>query len=135
MNSALTSNLPLPIDIFSDTLQEYILHASWILLIDRHNVTQKTKDYINLKKQIDRYNNPVNKCTKLCYKGNQCPNINGFLNCRYLKCTFAHNSSELRQEECWFNGRCTNLNCNRYHSEPRYCRRCGDVLSKNCRCN
>lgn len=133
MSSPLTSTLP--INIPSDMLREYIPRASWILLINRFNGIQKKEQLYDYTKQIDRYNNPANKCTKLCYKGEECPNINGFPHCRYLKCTFAHNSSELRQEECWFNGRCTNLNCNRYHSEPRYCRRCGDILSKNCRCN
>lgn len=132
MSSVLTSALPINIPYI---LQEYIPHASWILLINRFNGIQKKEQLCDYTKQINRYNNPVNKCTKLCYKGARCPNINGFHNCRYLKCTFAHNPSELRKEKCWFNGNCTNLNCNRYHSEPRYCRRCCDVLSKNCRCN
>lgn len=133
MRYALTSDLS--INIPADILQEYIPRASWMLLINRFNAHLKTEKLRDYTKQIDRYNNPANKCTKLCYKSNECPNINGFLNCRYLKCTFAHNSFELRKEECRFNGRCTNINCNRYHSEPRCCRRCGDVLSKNCRCN
>ena len=132
MSSSLTCTLPM---IISSDILEYIYNSSWILLINRLYVIKKKNLLVYCIEQFDRYNNPTNKCTKLCYKGEKCPNINGFLNCRYLKCTFAHNSSELRQEECWFNGRCTNLNCNRYHSEPRYCRRCGDVLSKNCRCN
>ena len=66
---------------------------------------------------------------KICYKGEECPNINGFPHCRYLN-AFLH---------------IILLNCGKKNvgltdavqilividnSKPRYCPRCGDVLSK-----